>query len=585
MNRKKKRTSRVLAGLLAAFFVFGACRVTAEALAFEDQIRGTKTAISLGGDGRSFRLDFKVWSGQTAEKAVEPCDVLLLVDTSPGMGEPAGVDGKSGPSRMEDTRAGLESFLRELRQVSPDFRVGLVPFCGSAGSAGPEKLDEKGLSNLLEKLGDLKPEASGKPDYEAALKRAGELAGRLGGDRPLYLITIASGLWEETDSAGPLTQLQALRDQGARSYTVLLCLSPGEETEEFWQSMSSLPLSTYHRVCGGDGENCLGEIRREIGSAFTAEVRQRLDPRFEIDAAEQKRLMSEGGHVIKERDGSFTVSWQADLPRKESAPWEASLTIRARENFPGGNDVSTDGEGTGLYRAGKLVAQLPAVKVNPALKLELGDCETKIFLGEKLKTMADGKNVEEQMGVARPSDWYGKGQTGAFSYLWESESGDPIGSLEQLAVLEPKRDTIYRLRTVYRPDSSGLGAAGEPVKETEWTALYRVEVVPGTIHIMAAGEDTALGRNTSLRFQVEREGERVSGCTARLEADPESGRLFLAGEVSGLPYGVYTVSPVPGSGPECLEKTQLCRLGVWEKDDTISAERARAQAGFTLGKP
>lgn len=536
---KKRWNKGLCAAALAAVLLTLACPA-AGALDYEDAVEGAKTVTALEERTRSFRLDYRVWSDDSLLQAAEPCKVLLLLDRSPSMA-----------GSLEEAERAIAGFEEEMAETSPGSQVETVPF-----GQGEEK-----------------------PDYAAALKQAEELA-QGAGDRPLYLVTLTSGQWGK-DSGG-LEELQRLRDLGARSYTALMCRHPGEEEEAFWQSMSSLPLSTHHYVCGGEAAACLSQIRRDVASLFSAEVVQRLDPRFEIGVREQERLRETGAHVWEE-NGSFTVSWEADLPRRKAHPWTASLTVRARDGFPGGNGIPTDGEGTGLFRAGKLVRALPATRVNAALKLDLTGAETEIFLGEHVRTLLDGETVEERMLRGGGPTWYGKGQTGTFSYLWETEDGDPVGSLEQLGTLRPEEDTIYRLRVAFRPGSSGAGAAGRPVSETGWEASYRVKVVSGTIRVQAVPEEgVKLDSAQTLPFKLEREEGGVWFAAARLEADPQGGRLLLEGEAAALPYGTYRVTPLAAAGLRCGESEQTCRLGVWEKDDTVSALRDRALARFTL---
>ncbi len=586
MNRKRilKRTGRVLSVFLTAALLLGLCPFPGRALELKGQVRAEKSAQALEGPERSFRLDYRVWSGEALNNAAAPCDVILLLDASSSMAAFTGGGGKESGSRLDAMKRGAGSFLEELGQVSPKSRAGVVLFGEQVSSTGPETLDAAGITRLSQALSQA--ESAGEPDYGAALDRAGELAEQMeiGKGRPLFLITVASGLWQEETggSTGPLAKLQALRDRGARSYTVLLCGSPEEETEAFWQAMSSAPLSSHHYVCGGEAENCLSAIRRDAASACTVEVRQELDPRFQIPSQEQDRLRRAGAHLTEARDGSFTVSWEADLPRREASPWTASLVIQARGDFPGGNDVPTDGEGTGIYQSGRLTAVLPETTVNVPLGLKLADADARLFLGEKVRGTLDGQNVEKSMGYA-PA-WYGKGQTGTFSCRWETEDGSPIGSLEQLTELRPEKSVSFRFRVTYRPGSGGLLSPGAPVKETERSALYRVEVVSGTVRIKAAG-DVALRRDSVLTFQLKRGDGRVFFRTAAVESDPQSGRLSLEAELGGLPYGVYTVTPVSGGRWTCVESAQLCRLGVWEKDDTVSPDRNRAQVRFTLREP
>lgn len=585
-NRIGRRSGA--AALLAVALFLGMLRLPAGALELEGQVRGSRTASVEARGDRSFRLEFRVWSGEEVNRAVEPCDMILLVDVSQAMGNPAGKDGKEEASRLDSVKRGAEDLLEKLGKAAPDSRAGLVLFGEDVTAAGPERLGEKGREALSSALSAASPQSRWEPDYAQALAQAAKLVEKLGdrGDRPLYLVTLSSGQWAgETGGASePLRELQKLRDQGARAYTVLLCGSPEPEAEEFWQAMSSAPLSTHHYVCAGEAESCLDQIRRDIASAFSVEVRQRLDPRFEIPAQEQDRLRREGAHLTREKSGLQTVSWEAELPRSADSPWSASLSIRAKEGFPGGNDITVDSEGTGVFRSGKLIASLPGITVNVPLRLSLSDVETEQFLGEKVRTWREGATVEEAMGWASEASWFGRGKTGSFSCLWETEAGDPVGSLKQLGCLAPTRDAAYRFRVTYRPDTPGLVSAGEPVKETQISALYRVKVRGGTLRIKAVPEG-GLGENAALAFRIQGPDRRTYFRTALPETDPETGEAFLEAELTGLPYGVYTVTPLSRDGWRCREGSVTCRLGVWERDDTVSPERDADLARFTLERP
>lgn len=517
------------------------CTLPVRAAGRQGELRGVKTAAALSGDGRSFRLDYRVWCEEGGES--QPANVIFLLDASRSM-ERRGL--------LPTARQESGAFLARLEEAAPGSQTELLTF----------------------------GEGEETPDYAAALEQAGKLAEEWE-KRPLYLVTLTSGLWAGEESA--LAPLQALRDLGAKTYTVLLWGSPDQETEEFWQAMSSAPLSGCHYVCQGKAAGCLTAIGLEMGLLRPIEVRQRLDPRFTVDREEQSRLMQEGAHLTEEADGSLTISWQADLPRRRASPWAASLVIRARDGFPGGNDIPTDGEGTGLYRAGKRVAPLPVTSVNAALRMGISDFQTELFLGQRVRATVGGRKVEEAM---RPlPNWYGRGKTGDFSLFWETEAGDPIGSVNQLETLEPWEDVSYRLRVTYRPATLGLLSAGKPVREKTETALYQIRVVSGTLRVKAlAGKGVKLDADSSLTFRLERREGGVYYRSAGLERDPEGGALFLEAEAAGLPYGFYTVTPVAAEGLACREESVLCALGVWERDDTVSTARRNAWASFTLRK-
>lgn len=570
----RTRKIRLLLSLLAAAFFLN-CSARAVSPDYETGVRGSRTVVVQNEAQRSFQLSYRVWSEDWVCEKAQPSRVLLLLESA--------ACGKSS------VKSGIENFLESFRELSPKSQIGIVVF-GKACTAAPlTELSDEGVKTLKEAVESIASGQGKEKTYSKALQKAQELLKQSGtaeagspGTTPVSLVTLTAGDWlEEGDSA--LTELQVLRSLGVRSYTVSLCSDPGQEEEEFWQSLSSVPLSTHHYLCGDEPENCLSQIQRDIAAVLTVEVTEQLDPRFTLSESEQLRLSRAGAHLAEE--GAWKISWQVSLPRRESSPWEAGVTVLPRESFPGGNDVPLSSEGSGLYRAGKEFLSFSPVYANVPLSLELADYDAELFLGERVKTSYQKKSVEELLLATPVPEWFGRGKTGDFSYFWETESGGSIGSLRQLNQLQPQHDINYRLRVTYRPDSPGLLGVGEPVPVTERSALYRIKLVSGSLRIRAkTGAGVELDGSSSMKFRLEGNNGILRRCTAKLEADPESGRLFLEGEATNLPYGVYTVFPEAGEF-SCAEAVQTCRLGVWERDDTVSPQRKSAKADFTLVPP
>lgn len=549
--------------------------VRADAISWQDSVRSARNVSVVSEEQRTFRLDYKVWSGTWTSEEIPPCQILLLLDVSHTMSRQSG-----GNTYLDTMKDNVKTFLQEFSQVSSGAQVGLVAFGEEVDVAEPVALDAQGLEALSETVEGLKAESAGEPDCVGALKQAEALVEQFEVNRPLYLVSITSGLWKgEREKALPV--LSALQDRGAKCSSVLLCGEPDKETADFWQGMCSTPLSSSYYVCGGDASDSLDRIRREAASVHSVEVVQKLDPRFLVDREEQERLRREGAVLDKEEDGAWAVTWTADLPREKDSPWEASLTIKAREKFPGGNNIPVDRDGTGLYLFLKRIAMLESSQVNVPLKLDLQDVETELFLGEKIRLTVNGEKVEKIM-FPEP-EWFQMEPSGSFSTVWETESGRRIGGADDLEILSPQRDSVYRLRVIFCPDSAGEGAVGTPVPVEEATALYRISLKTGTVRVrIKAGEGVSLRKDDSLQLRMEKNGRKTYLCTARAEWDPENGELFLTTEIQGLACGRYTLSPVSGSSFACRETEQVCCLGVWDLDDTVSTKRDLAWAEFTL---
>ena len=580
MRTAQREIIRRVICLLLAVFLLGTEAVNGTAAKktpdYELGVRCDRQITALNERQRSFRLEYQVWSEDWVSQEAQPCRLILLLERS---GETSSA---LGPAGLEKT---VREFLTEFGKLSPRSRAGVVLFGGETVSTVPlTALDSRGIDTLTAPLTEPAAAAEKKPDYAEALRQARELVQEE--ESPLYLITLTAGDWWE-EGTEALTELQKLRGFGARSYTVSLCGSPEQEAEDFWQSMSSAPLSTHHYLCPGDPVGCFAQIRRDVAAVISVEVVERLDPRFTLTQSEQIRLHRAGAHLTSERDGAWEISWEVPLPRNKDDPWKTALTIQAKAAFPGGNDVPVDREGSGVYRAGGEIFPFSPCFANVPLALRWKDRSMDLFLGERIKTVYKKQNLEELLLDGPGLEWFGKGKTGQFSYFWETEGGAPIGTLKQLGALRPEQDSAYRLRVTFRPDSPGLFSAGKSVETAEKTARLSVKVTSGTLRVRAVpGEGTELDSDSSVLFLVKGDNGVEKYCTARAEADPEGadpqhGGIFLEGELTGLPFGVYMVLPLSGTAV-CAEPVQICRLGVWEQDDTVSPGRNFARAVFTL---
>lgn len=487
-------------------------------------------------------------------------------------------------TRMEQMQAAVRDFLERIEAVSPESGVGLIFYGETVTSTGILKADESNIAKLMSQASVCTPQSTETRRFASALAQAADAAEKLQ-RRPLYVVSISSGAPdgeddEEKEGVKKSQQaIQRIREAGGKTYSILMTETAGEDVEVFWASMASAPLDTHFLVCRkGEQGNCLDRVYQNIASVFSVSVVQELDPRFTLSQEEQERLTSAGASV-SQKANSWRVVWDAELPCSQESPWTASLVIRAREDFPGGNDIRVDEEGSGIYKSGKQITEFPASSANVSLHLDMRDINGDVFLGETIQRGVGGRNVEELMMDIRTPNWYGKGQTGAFTYRWETGEGTAVGSLEQLACLAPKTSRDYCFRVAYRPASQGSSSAGKPVQDTEASARYRIRVVSGTIKVKAEGE--GLTKDSSVLFRLEKEG-LVLYREARAEADPQSGTLSLETEFTGLPYGTYRVIPEASPDFSILEEQRVCLLGVCGENDTVETGRRTAEARFTL---
>ena len=125
-----------------------------------------------------------------------------------------------------------------------------------------------------------------------------------------------------------------------------------------------------------------------------------IDPRFEIVDATN---IGQGGTY--DRD-TGTITWtDVNLPYSDSASggWTVTFTIKAKDEFMGGNVVPTNGASSGVSGSGDTVLfPQPAVNVK-SLGLEVPVLEETVYLGDNVNAV---KNVEKIKAVLAKKNNY-----------------------------------------------------------------------------------------------------------------------------------------------------------------------------------
>ena len=234
---------------------------------------------------------------------------------------------RNAVTRLEQVQEALRGFLRQLAEISPESEACILFFGGEETNSLAWKTLGEHLADMLPEVSTCRVQPGGTRPYASALEQAAEAAESRNDGKPLYLVSLACGDRDREDDElvegvrKSQRAIQRIREAGGKSYSILLSGEAGEQAEEFWRSMSSAPLDTHYRVCTpGEGMGCLDQVLLNIASAFPVGVIQNLDPRFTIPAQERVRLRQNGAEVIQKQDGSWSVSWEAELPRSAEAP-------------------------------------------------------------------------------------------------------------------------------------------------------------------------------------------------------------------------------------------------------------------------
>jgi hypothetical protein len=158
--------------------------------------------------------------------------------------------------------------------------------------------------------------------------------------------------------------------------------------------------------------------------------------------------------------------------------FKASLYIKAKDDFIGGNNIPTNILGiSAIYSGGDNIGSFPDPLVNVPFKLTMKDIQDTIFLGEGIprsKSQAQGDMVEEDLvSYNYPS--------GMLTYTWDPSftDGEQLEDTREyeLTVTASPKDFIQN------PSSPYLQAVGNKATALSEDANYKVIVKSGALTI------------------------------------------------------------------------------------------------------
>ncbi len=294
-----------------------------------------------------------------------------------------------------------------------------------------------------------------------------------------------------------------------------------------------------------------------------------IDPRFHvvydkgsvITDQNQTVVLSNGGKVSYDKGlNAWKVVWNSVIPEQKndgSYGWTQSFTIKARDDFIGGNNIATNVSAYSgvIYDQKKepvLFPEKPVVNVRPVFAVN--SAETTIFLGEKApKSIAD--SCVTWTGDEVRYQWFQKMDDSKLDPLSAENTGFPD-------TLYPQSDVLYVLKASFHPgsptdesnDNTDGFKAGEQVEGSDdWIVqeqgTYTVHVKNGTLLIKKNISNITNDPGRSFVFLVT--GTAPSGCK---EITPFYVTLTMTGNntraaktITGLSKGVYSVKEVSSS--------------------------------------
>lgn len=504
---------------------------------------------------------------------------------------------KKTEKKLTALQNAVKQFITDTANKSPDSKIGITAF-SSAGYGSHGKTED------LQKAGDNKENltrfvdslvANGGTDPYVGLKNAKSKldAATMSGDtKPKYVLLFTDGeptgsgnSWDTTaqQNAENITNgtesIKGIKQEGYTVYTIGFGLR--DKAKAFLEG-GTYGRTTYPGIasknCAFNAENAtqLGDIFKDIQNTITqdisitgATITDIIDPRFELLKDDGTLYTQDdlnngvevnGGTVSLVKE-NYQIQWtDQTIPNKKNGEWNKTIKVKAKDNFVGGNNVTTNISPGSKISTGYGDVELPQPTVNVKVNLVVKDKDVWIYKGDTVPT--DETILNQLFNESETS--YSKGTISAadakdhITLQWKDGTQTNI-SKENMATT-PDDDTEYYLEVTYDSKTTStdesktntttsdgeqhvVGAAEKaynPDNSNNPYGIYKIHVIKGQIQITKNVTETS-DTDRTFTFNVNaKNGQNVS--------DSQVNVIVPAGETSGtvtlpdLPRGEYTVT-------------------------------------------
>lgn len=545
-------------------------------------------------------------------------------------------------TRLEALKASVNQFIEDTAANSPSSNVGITVFsrAGKTNNGKTTELLAVGNSNNKDTLKKFVDDlyADGGTEPAIGLENARIKLDALGGDNPKYVVLFTDGEptgagseWNTTAQQKAETQARYLRE-GTRlngynqeektkpGYTVYTI---GFDLKEKAQKFLAGDPNNSTKYPGIASPGCaktandaasLGAIFQEIQNTITQDIdihdaiiTDVIDPRFELVDANGNVIklekngtlnLSEGVVVTRLENGNYQIQWTGQtIPNKKNGNWSKTITVKAKDEYIGGNNVTTnvspDSKITTGY--GEVVLKQPTVNVK--VKLQSVDKEITIYKGdEEVPTVTDVRN---EMFNATGTTSYTNGTISAddaenqITYKWykKDESGNRVEikekDLTKVVETAPDDNTEYYLEVTYKPtevsnDVSKANTNQCQVEDVVLNSTYKINVIKGQIQIKKTVKEKNEKDARDFIFNVkDSTGKDVSGSPVTVTV--KAGQTSGTATIPDLARGSYTVTEKVGNGYTIQKFEIVTGEGQTDCESSQSNDETKSMT-FVLGK-
>lgn len=478
-------------------------------------------------------------------------------------------------SSLTGLKEAASAFTTSMAASSAKSRIGIATFNSVGNLVSGLTTIGSNKDDLVKKISSIY--ASGGTSPQLGLNLALEqLESNKQENVPRYVILFTDGdPSDDNDREKSELQADKLKEKGITVYTIGLKLT--DKTKKWLED------EIASEGCAYSASNIEGlkTIFKNIQTTIThyqdmknAQIKDVIDPRFIIlddsgnpitsdySGIDNGITLKNGGTVYYDKTtGNQYIVWnEQTIPNSKNGNWKKSITVKAKDDYIGGNDVPTNISPDSMIHTGYGDAVLPQPKVNVKAELKVKNKEVTIYKGDSLP---DTNTVLKEMFDLEGNTSKYNVPESSFTTEWYS---DPECTTK-VTDLTADTETTYYLKVSYDAgvpsdgrDGSTANTGGniagdtdhivEAVNENDSAKLYgiyTIKVVSGEIQITKKLE-SALETECTFNFSIK--DESGSGIkTVAITIPAGSTEVKLAGkDLKNLPRGTYTISEVNSNG-------------------------------------
>lgn len=437
--------------------------------------------------------------------------------------------------RLTYLQKAANDFIDQLTEISKESNVGLVTFASSASQDVSMNSLETNKDQLKNKINGLYDQLESGTNQASGLSEAEKMLSNSkikNNGRKKYVILLTDGCPTQTTAEAIENQATALKkNTGATLMTIDVGLFDTNQylknAKELMGKIASLDSQGKAYHYSTDQANQLTGVFKSIlqtiftGIVVMADIKDYIDPRFEVDEESVKAV---GGTIGKDEKGTYVIWKDQTLGVKvDDIPgWSKTFTVKAKEDYIGGNNVTTNGEGSGVIIDDKLL-EFDRPKVNVKATLSITNKEITIYKGDEIPTNPTLAQIEKYInkyGITSENfemHWYtDKNLTNEITDMDKYPQSDTDYYLQVIYKTEPTNDeSKTNTKGHYVGDKTSTGIAindkkniNETIADNTPYGVYRIHVIDGELDIIKHVDDKA-NYDRTFTFTIKRENDVI----------------------------------------------------------------------------